>query len=182
MSSGILTLDVSRNDHVRGPAHAPITLVEYGDYECPQCGRAYLVLQVVLQELGGTVRFVFRNAPLSDLHPHAQSAAEAAESVAAHAGSDAFWAMHDMLYENQDALEIDDLLGYAETAGADPSYVADDLSSGAMTPRVRGDFVRGARSGVHGTPTFFVNGRRFEGDWSDADAFTAALHATAIYH
>ena len=174
--------DVGPDDHVRGPVHAAVTLVEYGDYQCEACGRAYPVVDAVLSELGSTVRFVFRNFPLIDAHSDAQMAAEAAESVAAHAGEDAFWAMHDMLYENQDALEIDDLLGYAEAAGADPVVIADDLSSGAMRARVRADYRSGVRGGVRGTPTFFVNGRRFTGDWSDAGVFIAflqdAMHAS----
>jgi protein-disulfide isomerase len=174
--------DVGRDDHVRGPAHAPVTLVEYGDYQCDACGRAHGVLDAVLAELGSSVRFVFRNFPLIDAHSDAQMAAEAAESVAAHAGEEAFWAMHDILYENQDALDVDDLLGYAEAAGADPRVVADDLASGAMRPRVRADYRSGVRGGVRGTPTFFVNGRRFTGDWTDSDAFIAflqdAMHAS----
>ena len=174
--------DLGPEDHVRGPAHAPVTLMEYGDYQCDACGRAYWVLDAILAELGPSVRFVFRNFPLIDAHSEAQMAAEAAESVAAHAGEEAFWAMHDVLYENQDALDIDDLLGYAEAAGADPSVIADDLASGAMRARVRADYRSGVRGGVRGTPTFFVNGRRFVGDWSDADAFIAqlreAMHAS----
>ena len=167
------------DEHVAGSTDARVTLVEYGDYECPQCGRAYLVLQVVLAELGDSVRFVFRNFPLTALHPHAMAAAEAAEAVATHAGEPAFWAMHAMLFENQDALELDDLLGYAEAAGADVAAVAADLSNGAHRERVERDLRAGLEAGVSGTPAFFVNGRRFDGDWTDADAFTAALQAAA---
>jgi NhaA family Na+:H+ antiporter len=170
--------DVRPDDHVRGPANAPLTLVEYGDYQCPHCGRANLILDVVLRELGDAVRFVFRHFPLTEMHPLAKGAAEAAESVAADAGDDAFWAMHDMLYANQDALEVDELLGYAAAAGADPVRVADDLASRAMAARVDADVAGGMRSGVTGTPAFFVNGRRFTGNWTDADAFTAALQST----
>jgi protein-disulfide isomerase len=133
----------------------------------------------VLAELGDEVRFVFRNFPLAEVHPHAQVAAEAAESVAAHGGTDTFWAMHDMLFENQDALEPDALLEYATAVGADPNVVANDLASGAMTEHVRKDFRGGVRSGVNGTPTFFVNGRRFDGNWGDPVAFVAALHGAA---
>ena len=179
MSQGILTPEVGPDDHAHGPADAPVTLVEYGDYECPHCGRAYRVLQQVLRQLGDQVRFVFRNFPLSEIHPHAQAAAEAAESVAARGGEDAFWAMHDLIYENQDALQADDLIEYAAAADVDPEDVADDLAHGAMSDRVRRDFRSGVRSGVNGTPTFFVNGRRFEGDWGDPDAFTAALQEIA---
>jgi protein-disulfide isomerase len=166
-----------KDGHVAGSADARVTLVEYGDYECPQCGRAYLVLQVVLAELGDSVRFVFRNFPHMGMHPHAMTAAEAAESVAAHAGEPAFWAMHAMLYENQDALELDDLLGYADAAGAEIAAVASDLSTGAQRGRVERDLRAGLEAGVSGTPAFFINGRRFDGNWTDADAFTEALHA-----
>jgi len=164
-------------EHAVGPLDASVTLVEYGDYECPYSGRANLVLQVVLAELGDSVRLVYRNFPVPDRHPHAAAAAEAAESVAAHAGEAAFWEMHAMLFENQDALEIDDLLAYADAAGAAEAEVASDLSTGAMRGRVDADIRSGIEAGVAGTPTFLVNGRRFDGDWSDADAFTEALRA-----
>jgi protein-disulfide isomerase len=175
MKRVLLTPPVGPGDHSHGPSGAPIVLVEYGDYECPHCGRAYRVLQQVLQELGDDVVFVFRNFPLNEAHPHAAAAAEAAESVAFHGGEESFWAMHDLIYENQDALQHDDLISYAEAAGVNPVDVADDLASGGMGERVRRDIRSGVHSGVHGTPAFFVNGRRFEGDWSDTDAFTAAL-------
>src|SRR4051812_31003657 len=112
MSAGRLTPDVGPDDHILGAADAPVTLVEYGDYECPHCGVAADVLAHVLAELGDLVRFVYRNFPLSEAHPHAMGAAEAAESVAAHGGEEAFWAMHDIIYENQDALQADDLVEY----------------------------------------------------------------------
>jgi protein-disulfide isomerase len=182
MSDGILTPSVGPEDHAYGPAGAPVTLVEYGDYECPHCGRAYRVLQQVLQELGDDVCFVFRNFPLHEAHPHAQAAAEAAESVAVHGGEEAFWAMHDLLYENQDALQHDDLIEYAQAADVNPIDVADDLASDAMRERVRRDFRSGVRSGVNGTPTFFVNGRRFDGDWTDPEAFASALREIARAH
>jgi protein-disulfide isomerase len=111
MTHQLLTPVVGPDDHAQGSPDALVTLVEYGDYECPRSGRAYVVLAFVKQELGDYLRFVFRNFPLTDPHPHARRAAEAAESVAARGGDDAFWAMHDILYENQDALEEDDLLG-----------------------------------------------------------------------
>jgi protein-disulfide isomerase len=182
MSDGILTPSVGPEDHAYGPAGAPVTLVEYGDYECPHCGRAYRVLQQVLKELGDDVCFVFRNFPLHEAHPHAQAAAEAAESVAVHGGEEAFWAMHDLLYENQDALQHDDLIEYAQAADVNPIDVADDLASDAMRERVRRDFRSGVRSGVNGTPTFFVNGRRFDGDWTDPEAFASALREIARAH
>jgi protein-disulfide isomerase len=166
---------VGRADHVRGPSNAPITLVEYGDYECPHCGRAYLVIKQVLEEIGDHVRFVFRNFPLEEVHPHAWAAAEAAESVAARGGDEAYWKMHDLIFQNQDALQPDDLIEYAAAAGVDPEAVADDLASGAARARVQRDVESGDQSGISGTPTFFLNGRRFEGDWTDVAALTDAL-------
>jgi len=162
------------DEHAVGPADAALTLLEYGDYACAQCARAYLVLEVVRAELGNSLHFTFRNFPRD---PRAMTAAEAAESVAAHEGEPAYWRMHAMVCANQDALEIDDLLGYAEAAGADPFAVAADLSTGALRERVMRDVRRGIAEGVSVTPTFFVNGRRFDANWSDADAFTATLHA-----
>ena len=179
MSRSTLHPEVGPKDHVRGNADAPVTLVEYGDYECPRTGRAHYVLDVVLDELGDNIRYVFRNFPMNAEHPDAQAAAEAAESVAAHGGEDAFWAIHSMLLENQDALTVDDLLGYAGAAGVDPHKVAHDLSTGAARARVAADVRSGERSAVRDTPTFFVNGERFEGDWNDADAFTVALDEAA---
>jgi len=167
------------DDHFLGPADAEVVLVEYGDFECPHCARASVIVRDVLAELGDSVRFVFRHFPLTDIHPGAGRAAEAAESVAAHGGNDAFWDMHDMLFANPDALDIDDLLGYAEAAGVDVSAVADDLSRGTFRPRVRAQFESGLASGVTGTPSFFLNGRQYHGDWTDRDAFIAALQEAA---
>ena len=174
-----LTPPLGPEDHVTGPADAPVTLVQYGDYECPHCRLAYAVLHEVLIELGDSVRFAFRHFPITDSHPYAMIAAEAAESVAVFGGDLAFWDIHAVLFENQDALHIDDLLGYAAAIGVDPDDVADDLSHGTHRKHVRANVDSGLRSGVTGTPTFFINGRRFYGDWSDPDAFPAALRLAA---
>jgi protein-disulfide isomerase len=179
MVPGKLFPPVGPDDHALGPADAPVVLVEYGDYECPQCARAHAALVAVLSRLRDRVRYVFRNFPLTDIHPHARRAAEAAESVAVHAGSGAFWDMHDMLFANQDALEIDDLLGYADAAGGVADEVADDLSWGAARARVRADVESAYRSDVNGTPTFFVNGSRYEGPWTDPDALVEDLERAA---
>lgn len=179
MSEGRLMPPVGNEDHAQGPEDAPITLVEYGDYECGHCGRAYPIVQHLQRELGDDLRFVFRNFPLKQAHPHAEHAAEAAESVAVRAGEADFWHMHDLLYENQEALEDANLVAYAGSLGVDESALADDLASGAMAMRVHRDFRSGVRSGVNGTPTFFVNGHRYDGDWSDADAFAADLRSLA---
>lgn len=170
---------VGPDDHYLGPAEAAVVLVEYGDYQCSHCGRAHAILQEVLGRLGDRVRYVFRNFPRSIAHPDAEAAAEAAESVASRGGNGAFWDMHDMLFENQDALSIDDLLGYADAAGVDAHAVADDVSTGARRARVQADVASGMRSGVDETPAFFVNGARFTGDWTDATAFAAALDSSA---
>jgi protein-disulfide isomerase len=179
MNDGKLHPPVGFDDHAIGPADAAVVLVEYGDYQCPHCARAHVMLQDVFERAGERVRFVFRNFPVTDIHPDAETAAEAAESVAAHGGDEAFWDMHDILFENQDALAADELVAYAEACGVDPVAVADDLSAGLQRGRVRADFRSGIRSGVNGTPTFFVNGVRFDGDWSDADAFVQVLRETA---
>ena len=136
-------------------------------------------MQQLRAELGDSLRFVYRNFPLREAHPHAEHAAEAAESVAARAGDASFWEMHDLLFENQESLEDEDLLAYASSIGVEESAVADDLASGARANRVHQDFRSGVRSGVNGTPTFFVNGRRYDGDWSDPEAFAAELRALA---
>ena len=138
------------------------------------------VLQAILPALAKKVRFVFRNFPLTEVHPHAEPAAEAAESVAAHGGTTPSGRCTTRLFENQDALEPENLLEYAEAAGVDRALVASDLASGATTARVRADFKSGVRSGVNGTPTFFINGRRFDGNWADPAAFTAALRSAAV--
>jgi protein-disulfide isomerase len=170
---------MATDEHLIEASDARVTLVEYGDFECPYCARAYLVVQVVLDELGDALNYVFRNFPLTAVHAHAMTAAEAAESVAEHAGESAYWLMHGILFQNQDALEIDDLLAYADAIGAPIDRVASDLSSRAMRSRVERDMRRGRKEGAAGTPAFFVNGRAFTGDWMDADAFIAALRAAA---
>jgi len=170
---------VTDKDHSLGPADAPVTLVEYGDYQCPHCFRAHPIIKAVLKQAGTRVRFVFRNFPLTEMHPEALHAAEAAESVASRAGIAAFWKMHDAIYEHQqdseDALDDAHLLRYAKSAGADPDAVALDLEEDTLEERVRSDFMSGVRSGVNGTPTFFVQGERFDGDWTDPEALLRAL-------
>ena len=178
---GTLRPAVGDDDHVLGDADAPITLVEYGDFQCPHCGRAHRVLPTVLKRMGNRVRFVFRHFPITEAHPNALHAAEAAESVAAHAGEDAFWRMHDLLFEHQHEWEEspDDapFLRYAAQAGADPADVERDLADEVHESHVKADFMSGVRSGVNGTPTFFVNGVRFDGNWTEVDAFVAALES-----
>ena len=166
-----LTVPVGPRDHAQGPADAPVTLVEYGDYECSHCGQAYPIVKEVQRRLGATLRFVFRNFPLSRTHPHAELAAEAAEGAAAHGK---FWEMHDALYEHQHALDDRHLIAYAEAVGIGRATFEEELLSHAHKARVREDFMSGVRSGVNGTPTFFINGVRFDDSW-DSDTLTAAL-------
>src|SRR4051812_9133083 len=168
-----LTLPVGPRDHIQGGEHATITLVEYGDYECPHCGRAYPIVKAVQKHFGNKLRFVFRNFPLNQLHPHAEGAAETAEAAASEGK---FWEMHDTLFENQGALEFDDLIVYATNLGLDVARVASELEGRVHLPRVKEDFNSGVRSGVNGTPTFFINGARFDGAWDEA-GLIAALSA-----
>ena len=166
-----LSIPVTDHDHAQGSADAPVTLVEYGDYECPHCGRAHPVVKAVQQRLGSRLRFVFRNFPLKEIHPHALHAAEAAEAAATQGQ---FWEMHDVIFEHQRALTDDKLREYARALSLDESRFATELTSHIHADRVRTDFQGGVRSGVNGTPTFFINGIRHDGAW-DLDSLTAAL-------
>jgi protein-disulfide isomerase len=169
-----LTLPVGPRDHFQGPENAPVTLVEYGDYECPHCGRAYPIVQAVQKRLGKKLRFVFRNFPLTEVHPHAEKAAEAAEA-AGKLGK--FWPMHDQIFENQEALEPADLVSYAKAIGLDAAAFQRESKSRELLERVREDFMSGVRSGVNGTPTFFIGGVRYDGSW-DFESLVAALEET----
>jgi len=180
MSDSRLTPDVGDRDHIDGPSDALATLVEFGDYECPYCGMAYPIVKELRKRFTNQIRFVFRHFPLSEAHPHAEHAAESAEAVAELAGKGSFWAMHDVLYENQNALDDTSLAEYAGQVGADADAVARALASGTYRPRVRSDFKSGVRSGVNGTPTFFINGARFDGDWQDVDEFALALQGALV--
>jgi protein-disulfide isomerase len=174
--NGRLQPPVGPDDHTKGPESAPVTLVEYGDFECPYCGQAYPIVQAILERLGAHLRFVFRNFPLSQAHPHAQHAAEAAEAAGAQGR---FWQMHDMLRENQRRLDDASLAGYAEAIGLDPALVMEALENGTYEPQVREDFMSGVRSGVNGTPAFFINGVRWDGPWNDPAVFLHTLQEAA---
>ncbi len=174
-AAAALTLPVSERDHIAGPAAAAVTLVEYGDYECPDCGRAYPIVKQVRQRMGKRLRFVFRNFPLRESHPHAQHAAEAAEAAA---GQGKFWEMHDRLFERQFALDDEYLIEYADDLGLDVARFRRELAGRVYEPRVREDFRSGVSSGVNGTPTFFINGMRFDASW-DVDPLLAALQRAA---
>ena len=175
---GRLVLPVDGRDHVRGPADAPAALVEYGDYECPYCGLAHPIVKELQRILGRQLRFAFRHFPLAEIHPHSQPAAEAAEAAGAQGR---FWEMHDPLYKNQDALSDADLLNYADVLGLDLTRFVRELTDRTWEPRVREDFMSGVRSGVNGTPTFFVNGVRHDGP-QDAGTLIEALMASSRAH
>jgi Na+/H+ antiporter NhaA len=159
-------------DHVRGPVDAPVTVVEYGDFECPYCGQAEPVVRELLHDFGD-ITYVWRHLPLNDVHPDAQQAAEAAEAAAE---QDAFWEMHDLLLEHQDALGFDDLVSYAEQLGLDVERFEEDLRTRAGARRVAEDIDSADLSGVSGTPTFFINGIRHYGAY-DIATLSAAVKA-----
>jgi Na+/H+ antiporter NhaA len=166
-----LYIDVDPDrDHVRGPINAPVTVVEYGDFECPYCGQAEPVVRELLRDFGD-VRYVWRHLPLNDVHPRAQLAAEAAEAAA---GQGAFWEMHDLLLGNQGALRLPDLIGYAEQLGLDIERFTNALRAHAGAARVAEDVDSADLSGVSGTPTFFINGRRHYGAY-DIATLSAAV-------
>jgi len=170
-----LTLPVTERDHIQGPATAPVTLVEYGDYQCPYCLQAYPIMIDIQEHMGDRMRLVFRNFPLTTLHSHAQHAAEAAEAAGAQGK---FWEMHDYLFEHQDHLDDAALLRYAAEIGLDVERFSRDLKEHKFAARVKEDFQSGIRSGVNGTPTFFINGVRHDGAW-DLETLTAAILAAA---
>lgn len=166
-----LVLPVSKRDHVRGPATAPVTLLEYGDYECPYCGAAYPIVEEVRRQLGDELRFVFRHFPLAEMHPHAEHAAETAEEAGAHGK---FWEMHDTLYRHQAALDDRHLAEYGSSLGLAPAQLLRAITEHSHLPRLREDFMSGVRSGVNGTPTFFINGVRHDGSY-DLNTMLAAI-------
>ena len=173
--SATLSLPVSDRDHAQGAADAILTLVEYGDYEC-HCGRAYPIVKEIQRRLGPKLRFVFRNFPLGQIHLHAQHAAETAEAAAAQGR---FWEMHDALFEHQRALDDRHLVQYAQALALDPDRLERELLSHTYAGRVREDFRSGVRSGVNGTPTFFINGVRHDDAW-DVASLTESLLASSV--
>jgi protein-disulfide isomerase len=157
-------------DHLRGPSEAPVTVVEYGDFECPYCGRAEPIVRELLADFGD-VRYVWRHLPLSDVHPHAQLAAEASEAAA---DQGAFWEMHDLLLDHQEDLRPQDLVTYAERLGLDLERFRDDLDRHRWASRVEEDVDAADMSGVTGTPTFFINERKHDGAY-DIQTLSAAV-------
>jgi protein-disulfide isomerase len=168
-----LKIAVSEQDHIQGASAAPVMLVEYGDYECPHCGLAHPVVKRLQKHFGESLRFVFRNFPLSEMHPMAEPAAEAAEFAGT---QNKFWEMHDGIFEHQSQLAPEFLLSLAKKNGMSSQALSDALEGGTFRERVRKDFTGGVRSGVNGTPTFFINGRRHDGP-PDYESLSAAIEA-----
>lgn len=169
-----LTLPVGERDHAEGAADAPVTLVEYGDYQCPYCGAAYPVVKKVQQEMGVALRFVFRNFPITNAHPMAEWAAETAEAAAAQGK---FWPVHDVLFENQRRFGDDAFFAEREAKlKLDVRRLAREVADRAYTARIEEDMTSGIRSGVNGTPTFFINGVRYDGP-AEVGPIVAALRA-----
>ena len=169
-----LAAPVTTKDHIQGPANAPITLVEYGDYQCPSCGDAAPIIQKLQKHFGDKLRFVFRNFPL-EMHPYAEHAAETAEFAAS---KDRFWEMHDLLYKHQRDLSDKSLLRLAKEVDLSTADLTKALEAGTYASRVHSDMESGEASGVTGTPMFYINGRRYEEDY-DYDTLVAALQAHA---
>lgn len=158
-------------DHAQGPDNAPVTLLEYGDYQCPYCGMAHPVIKRVQRQFGTKLRFVFRHFPLTQIHQYAEPAAESAEFAGAHGR---FWEMHDLLYENQDQLGLPLLFSAVRSLSLSEHALRHALATGAYGPKVRRDFLSGVRSGVRGTPTLFLDGRQYQGA-VDYASLTAAI-------
>jgi protein-disulfide isomerase len=157
---------------MQGPIDAPISLLEYGDYECLFCGEAHSLVKEIQKRLAGRLCFVFRNFPAANAHPHAQRAAEAAEAAGVQGK---FWEMHDLLLQHQDALEDYHLAQYAKRLGLDTDRLMNEVLARDHAARVREDFHSGARGGVNGTPTFFINGERYDGDLNFHELLEALL-------
>ena len=155
---------VSSKDHIQGNSTARIELVEYGDYQCPHCGRAYPIIKNLQRSLGGDLKFVFRNFPLSEMHPDAFNAAAATEAAGL---QNKFWEMHDIIFEHQQRLDMKSLIGYAKTIGLDIGRFKNDISENMIKDKVEQDFESGVRNGVNGTPSFFINGKKYNGDWEE---------------
>lgn len=159
---------VNNYDHLYGDPSAALELVEYGDYECPFCGRAYPMIKSIQHELGPDLKFVFRNFPLKKIHPHAFLAAVATEAAAL---QNKFWEMHDIIFENQWRLDISSILHFAASIGLDMGSFKNDIRQKTLMEKVDRDFESGLKSMVNKTPTFFINGTRYDGEWTGDQLF-----------
>jgi protein-disulfide isomerase len=171
-----LVIPVGEDDHIQGSLNAPAVLVEYGDYQCQHCAAAHPMVKLLQQRFGAYLCFVFRNMPMTRAHPHAQLAAEAAEAAGAQGK---FWEMHDALYENQPDLGSELIDRQAQALGLDIDQFQEDLATNRFHDKVRRDFMGGVRSGVNGTPTFFINGERYDSEM-DEEELAFALEQAPI--
>jgi protein-disulfide isomerase len=171
-----LTLPDTERDHVSGSVKGAIKLLEYGDYECPFCADAQPIVKEIQRRLGDDLLFAFRHFPLINIHPHSEHAAEAAEAAGA---QENFWGMHDLLFENQSALEDQDLVAYVGELNLDETRLIREVTSSVYALRIREDFKSGVRGGVNGTPTFFINGERYDGP-RDVGHFLEALSKQTV--
>ncbi len=174
----MLSIAVSAEDHTQGDLAAEISLVEYGDYQCPYCGQAYPIVKKLQKHFGKRLSFVFRNFPLSQMHPWAETAAEVAEFAGAHSK---FWEMHDLLYEYQESLSSALFVQMAEALDLSSSQLQTAVAEQTYRARVRADFAGGVRSGVNGTPTFFINGRRHDGPFDFNSLSNAIEHLSRLH-
>ncbi len=165
-------MEVSGRDHMQGSSDAKVVLVEYGDYQCPHCGHAHPIVKQIQEDLGDDLAFVFRNFPLTEIHQYSFHAAQSAE-IADEYGK--FWEMHDMLFENQENLEETNLLLMADKLGINPLEFGKKLAAGEKAQRVKEDFNSGIESGVNGTPSFYINGYKYEGSWDYEDLKTVII-------
>lgn len=172
-----LKIPVNENDHIQGKTNAPITLVEYGDYECPVCGEAYPIVKRIQSDFGDKLRLVFRNFPLVEQHPYAMLAAETAEFAAVYKQ---FWEAHDFLYENQAYFNSSFMKKLIETLKLPVNQYIIELENKTFEEKIRNDFMGGVRSGVNGTPTFFINGRRHDGSFYYEDLSSAIEQALKV--
>jgi protein-disulfide isomerase len=153
---------VTEKDHIDGNLNAIIELLEYGDYQCPHCGKAYFIVKQMQEKLGDKLKFVFRNFPLAKIHPEATIAAISTEAAALQGK---YWQMHDIVFENQDSLEPESLFEYARELGMNMEKFGKDITDPALAEKVESDFESGIRSGVNATPTFYINGEKYNDGW-----------------
>jgi protein-disulfide isomerase len=165
-----LIVPVNDKDHIQGNKNAELTLLEYGDFQCPYCGEAHPVIKQVQKKLGTKMKFVFRNFPLNSIHPYAELAAEAAEAAGAQGK---YWEMHDGIYENQESLGQELILNLAEKLELDQKKFVDALEKRIFQTHVKEDFMGGVKSGVNGTPAFFINGKKYEGETTEENLIEA---------
>src|ERR1700744_1843107 len=168
----------SDKDHFQGDINAPLELVEYGDYQCPHCGRAYPIIKRIQSRLGKDLKFAFRNFPLSESHPQAFAAAVAAEAAGL---QNAYWKMHDYIFEYRSRLPLTPFDAFAKALGLDSEKLISDMQDPALSARVDADFDSGLHSGVNGTPTFFINGKRYDDSW-DEESLLAHLQQLLAKH